>query len=225
MPGLLAFKSQSADGMSNEEYVDAIWPTVEVANSRAEGFSQITKDMIYVFASNIEYPRTDKGSIIRAQVYKVFAEQINEMYATLEDAQEGSLKLDLPAIESFLKDTYEQIMGAPLASIETDFFTAGVDSLKAIQMRRIIQKTLDLRGHQLSRNIVYERRNPKELARYLYSLGHGKGAKTNGVNGVNGVNGTNGTNGTNGINGESKLINQMITKYSDFGETAVRITA
>ncbi|KAI2635716.1 acetyl-CoA synthetase-like protein [Hypomontagnella submonticulosa] len=215
MPGLLAFKSRSADGMSNDEYIDAIWPVVEVANSRAESFSQITKDMIYVFASNVEYPRTDKGSIIRAQVYKVFAEQINEMYATLEEAHEGSLKLDVPGIEAFLKDTYEQIIGAPLASVETDFFTAGVDSLKAIQMRRIIQKTLDLRGHQLSRNVVYERRNPKELARYLYSLSSGKGTKMNGVNGVNGA------NGANGIKGESKIINQMINKYSDFGQTAI----
>lgn len=221
IPGLLVFKSQLANCMPDSEYIDAIWPVVENANSRAEGFSQIIKDMICVLSSNIQYPKTDKGNIIRARVYKVFEDKIDSMYATFDNAHEGSLRMDLPGIEHFIGDIYSQVIGAPLLSFETDFFTAGVDSLKAIQMRRNIQKTLDLKGHQLSRNVVYEYRNPKELARYLYSVSSGEDTKVKRTNSVGNNNSINGMDGAKDINGEFGLVNQMINNYSGFGQTAV----
>lgn len=66
IPGLLAFRTAGTDALSDKTYLDAIWPSVLEANSRAEAFSQITRDMIKVLPSTITYPQTDKGSIIRA---------------------------------------------------------------------------------------------------------------------------------------------------------------
>lgn len=199
IPGLLVFRSDLADRLSDSEYVNAIWPTVQDANSRAEGFSQIAKDMIHVFPSDAEYPRTDKNSIIRAQVYQKFAGQIDSLYARM-DAQEGLLKLSLPALEEFLQEAYEDIVGEALPSLETDFFHAGVDSLKAIYMRRVIQKTLDLRGHELSSNVVYEHQNARGLARYLWSLSSGEDVQ---------------------VNGDTSFMGQLIDDHSRFGEVAV----
>ena len=202
IPGVLIFRA--SDHLSPEAFLDAVWPSIADANSRAESFSQITKDMVTILPSNVEYPRTDKGSIIRAQVYRQFAVDINEMYNRLEADHEGTLQLDLAGIESFLKATYEDIAGTTLESVDTDFFTAGIDSLKAIQMRRIIQKTLDLQGKQLSSNVVYDRGNVKTLARYLFSLspeGHG-------LSGEN--------------EDRTQLMKELIQKYSSFGETVVR---
>ncbi|KAI9745045.1 MAG: hypothetical protein M1818_001323 [Claussenomyces sp. TS43310] len=171
LPGLLIFRAKAADQMPAEAYLDAIWPSIADANSQAEAFSQMTREMITQIPSGVDYPQTDKGSIIRAQVYKDFADQIEEMYAKLERNQEGSLKLDLPALEDYLMVTFRDTIGVPIASLEVDFFTAGVDSLKAIQMRNVIQKVLELNGQQLSLNVVYESGNAKQLARYLYALG------------------------------------------------------
>ncbi|KAM5436557.1 putative NRPS-like protein biosynthetic cluster [Microsporum ferrugineum] len=173
IPGLLVFRSKEADHMSDETYLEAIWPSVADANSRSEEFSQVTKDMITLIPSNVNYPQTDKGSVIRAQVYDKFADIIEAMYTRLEGGQEGSLKLDLPSIEQFLMQTCRDTIGVALETPETDFFSVGVDSLKAIQMRRIIQKTIELNGTRLNPNIVYEKGNVKELARYLHALGHG----------------------------------------------------
>ncbi|OAG01988.1 acetyl-CoA synthetase-like protein [Paraphaeosphaeria sporulosa] len=199
IPGLLVFKSHLADQIPDGEYVDSIWPTIQDANAAAESFSQITKDMIWVFLSTEEYPRTDKNSIIRAQVYRTFAQQIDMLYARIE-AQEGCLKLSLPAIEEFLRETFEDIVGASMPSAETDYFSAGVDSLRAIQMRRIIQKTLDLGGHELSPNVVYEYQSPKKLAQYLHSLRTGTSMA---------------------VDGEAELMGQLITDHSTFGEVAI----
>ncbi|KAF2644124.1 acetyl-CoA synthetase-like protein [Massarina eburnea CBS 473.64] len=199
IPGLLVFKSHLADGLSDDEYIDSIWPKIKDANSAAESFSQVTRDMIWVFPSDVEYPRTDKNSIIRAQVYRTFSEQIDDLYARMETL-EGSLRLSRPAIETFLKQTFEDIIGASLPSVETDFFTAGVDSLKAIQMRRVIQKTLDLGDHKLSPNVVYEHQNPKKLAAYLHSLCNGD---------------------ITILQGDAELMDQLITDHSRFGEVAI----
>ena len=198
LPGVLIFKA--TDKLSNEDFLDAVWPSIADANSHAEAFSQITKDMVTILPSDAEYSKTDKGSIIRAQVYRQFASVIDEMYSRLEGDQEGVLQLDLPEIETFLKATYEDIIGTTLESMDTDFFTAGVDSLRAIQLRRVIQKTLDLKGKKLGSNVVYEHGNVKTLARYLFSLGQG---------------------GNGESEDKTQLMKELIHKYSDFGETVV----
>lgn len=198
IPGLLIFRA--SDELPDDEYLEAVWPAIIDANSRAEGFSQITKEMVGLIPSDVEYPRTDKGSIIRAQIYRKFADKINELYERFDGDAEGNLKLDLAGIEAFLSDTYEAITGHPLESIDTDFFNADIDSLRAIQMRRIIQKTLDLKGQQLSSNVVYEHGTVKALAQYLFSLTSGESEQN-----------------------EDKvpLIESLIQKYSTFGEVVV----
>lgn len=65
IPWLLIFRAKRADYMSDEAYINAIWPSVADANSRAEGFSQITREMISLLPFNVEYRQTNKGSIIR----------------------------------------------------------------------------------------------------------------------------------------------------------------
>ncbi|KAK1142845.1 putative NRPS-like protein biosynthetic cluster [Aspergillus melleus] len=170
IPGLLVFRAPAGDHLSEEDYLDAIWPAIADANTRAEGFSQITREMVALMPSDVTYPQTDKRSIIRAQVYRQFAEQIENMYVRLDESHEGLLQLDLPRLEERLQSIFRDIVGVPVESIETDFFTAGVDSLKAIQMRRIIQKTIALNGYTLPQNIVYNKGNVKRLAAYLHAL-------------------------------------------------------
>ena len=201
IPGLLVFRAEGADAMSDEAYLDAIWPSVAEANSRAETFSQITREMTRLLPSNVIYPQTDKGSIIRAQLYEMFAEQIKDMYADLDKAEAGGLKLDLPALEKWLVTAFRDTIGVPLATVETDFYSSGVDSLKAIQMRRMIQKSLDLNGASLSSNIIYEKGDGKELARYLFALGKGEAIQKG---------------------DQSLLMSQLIKKYSKFQEHRYR---
>ncbi|KAI0004734.1 acetyl-CoA synthetase-like protein [Xylariaceae sp. FL0662B] len=204
IPGVLIFKA--SDRLADNAFLDAVWPSIEDANSRAEAFSQITKEMVTMMPSDVEYPKTDKGSIIRAQVYEKFSEEIEKMYTRLERYQEGTLQLDLEGIEEFLKATYQDVLGAPLEHLDSDFFTAGIDSLKAIQMRRIIQRTLNLGGKQLSSNIVYECGNAKILAKYLFSLGQH-------------LEDTGEESGENAD--EVSAMEKLIQKYSNFGQSAI----
>ncbi|KAH6663644.1 hypothetical protein B0J14DRAFT_682919 [Halenospora varia] len=196
MPGLLVFRSKTVDHMTDAQYIDAIWPSVADANSRAEAFSQITREMITPMPSNVDWPQTDKGSIIRAQCYMKFADQIKDMYTRLEgDAEGGTLRLNLQEVVDFIMTTFRETIGVPLESPDVDFFAAGIDSLRAIQMRRIIVKTLELNGKQLTPNVVYENGTPKQLAKYLHALGQGEDGEEE---------------------GEASPMKEMVEKYSTF---------
>jgi acyl-CoA synthetase (AMP-forming)/AMP-acid ligase II len=71
LPGLLLFRAVTARGLSDEEFTEKVWPAVEDANSRAEGFSQITKEMVAVVPDDVDYPTTDKSSIKRSQISSI----------------------------------------------------------------------------------------------------------------------------------------------------------
>ena len=196
IPGLLVFRAAGFDHMCDTNFLDAIWPSIADANSRAEAFSQITRDMVRVIPSDTDYPQTDKGSIIRARLYDQFGELIKQMYAPDDDVHAGDLKLAEQAdIEAWIVSVFRDEMKIRLATVESDFYSSGVDSLKAIQMRRLIQKTIDTKGNSLSTNVVYEHGNAKGLAKYLFALSTGHGAQM-----------------TDSI----ALMREMIGKYSAF---------
>jgi len=171
VPGLLLFRAKSAAGMTDKEFIDRVWPAIEDANSRAEKFSQISKETIAVIPDDVDCPSTDKSSIQRAQVYREFASVIDDVYTTLENSAVGTLKLSIPELEKWIISSFEKL-GIILDSPKNDFFAAGVDSLKAIQMRGVIIKNLDLGGNisRCSSTIVYDCGNAAKLARALYNI-------------------------------------------------------
>ena len=129
------------------------------------------------------------------QLYDKFEGRIKELYDKFEGNEKEGLRLDVPALENYLMTSFRDTIGVPLQTLDTDFFTAGVDSLKAIQMRRMIQKSLDLDGKRLGPNVVYEKGNAKELARHLFGLR--KGERVQEVD-------------------EFSLMRKLIDKYSGF---------
>ena len=220
VPGLLLFRAGGDGGLSDGEYLDAIWPAVAEANAGAEAFSQISRDMVAVLGAEVDYPRTDKGSIIRAQVYSRFAEIIDGLYTRMEDGtavngdhgQEQRLSLtgsSLDELGSLVAGVFEEATGRPLPSEDADFFAAGVDSLQALQMRRALLRRLDLQGKNLPSNIVYESGSGKALARFLHSLGRGDSQDGD-------------QSESAGPTQAKRQMEGLIAKYGGFGKTVVR---
>ena len=160
-------------GNARRRLIDAVWPTVQHANSHAESFSQISKETIVPFSADVDYPKTDKESIKRAQIYRVFAKDIEAVYEKLENANIGTLRLDIPQIEDWVMKTFREALGVHLSSNKDDFFAAGVNSLQAIQMRGLILKEMDIGGNsrKLGQNVIFDTANVARLAKQLYALG------------------------------------------------------
>ena len=199
VPGLLLFRAKAASGLSEAEFVEKVWPAIEDANSRAEAFSQISREMIAVIPEEVECPSTDKSSIKRAAVYRDFKDTINAVYTTLESSMEGTLELDVEQLKEWLLRAFADL-GISLENPETDFFSAGVDSLKAIQMRGLIIKNLSLGGNvtKCGSMIVYDCGNAARLAKKLVAIRLGE-EMDNG-----------------GISDEIALMKKLIEQYSKF---------
>ena len=172
IPGLLLFRAESAKDLSDETFVGRVWPVIEVANQHTESFAQIIDVMVVPLPSGVFIPMTDKGSIIRAQIYKAFEQEIDRAYGRLDTQQNGNMKLDLPELERYLLDKAQDILGPKLSGFRDDFFSHGLNSLQAIQLRGTMLRDLDLGGNgsRLSQNAVFEQSNIANLAKHLHNM-------------------------------------------------------
>ena len=135
IPGIFVFRNDASQDMSDQEFVEAIWPTIQSANAQAESFSQISKETIVPLGADIDYPKTDKESIKRSQIYRVFAKDMESVYEKLDCTGTGTLQLDIPAMEDWIVKTFKETLGVDVSTSQHDFFAAGVNSLQALQVR------------------------------------------------------------------------------------------
>ncbi|KAI0853128.1 hypothetical protein F5Y00DRAFT_257781 [Daldinia vernicosa] len=178
VPGLLVFRSTAAAGLSDDAVIEAIRLSQDRANNIADEFARITPDMTVPLAADVEYPVTDKNNIIRAAAYARFENVIEGLYAGDKDTTNGrdrkNLALDIGQLEQFILRLIREQAGIKVPDIETDLLGAGVDSLRAAQIRRLLQRALDLGGHSLRTNVVYDAGSVARLARLLYAMRAGE---------------------------------------------------
>ncbi|KAI1084936.1 acetyl-CoA synthetase-like protein [Whalleya microplaca] len=178
MPGLLVFRSAAATGLSDEDFIDAILPYVESANKIADEFARLTPDMIAPLAADVEYPVTDKNNIIRAAAYSRFEDVIDRLYKKDNDVIDGdggkNLQLSIEELEQYILQLVRQQARVDILDPEADFFAAGIDSLRAAQLRRLLQHNLDLGEHILPTNVVYDAGTVTRLARILFAMRTGE---------------------------------------------------
>lgn len=175
VPGVIIFRStEHGTDLTAEKYMEMVWPAVEAANAQAETFSRIPKELVIIKGADVMYPRTDKGTFIRAQLYQQFAADISQAYEQFnaDASSSGGLSLNIEQLEEWLLCKFRNNLAIPLPSVDTDIFSAGVDSLQTMRIWRSIKKDLDLGpgSSDLSQNIVFEKGTVKALANYLYSL-------------------------------------------------------
>lgn len=176
--GLLVVPASHLKGKTDEEVSDAIWPAVEAANEKADAFARISKSMIRVLPADCPYPRTDKGSIIRQAFYKAFEKEIDETYDAQDLGSDDLQAMDVPELRVFLHKLLLDTLASNVTtatsasgvSDETDFFALGMDSLQAIQMRSQILKNIDVGGHKLGQNVVFDNPSIEKLAAFLHAL-------------------------------------------------------
>ncbi|KAJ6019415.1 hypothetical protein N7522_001482 [Penicillium canescens] len=179
-PGLLVLRSEEAesDPLPDEDYLDAIWPSIEEANCQAEAFAQISRDMVAILPHTATFPRTDKGSMIRPQVYQQYAGLIETLYTT-EARPNGGLQLGLAETQSHLLQLCWDELGVSISSVDADLFSEGVDSLKAMHLRRLILQQFRFDPcHSPSPNSVFEMGTLSQLALYICALQSGDSLST-----------------------------------------------
>ncbi|KAI0533409.1 putative NRPS-like enzyme [Xylaria digitata] len=200
VPGLLLFRSTAAAALSDNEVIDEVWPMVESANEVMDEYARITRDMILPLAADVEYPATDKNNIIRAASYRKFEDIIENLYNKDSQMNGGAKQLNPKELEEYIFQVVRDSVGIEVPGYETDFFAAGVDSLRAAQLRRLLQQELDLGGYSLPTNAIYDAGNVTKLAGVLYSMRTGERLQSGHLNGK----------------GEIAKMEELISEYGSF---------
>ena len=170
--GMLLVPSAATSGMNEDQVLQLLTPTIELANEDAPGYAKVALDMVKVLPAGTPYPRTDKGTVIRAAFYKQFANEIDAIYEAGE-IPSGDLALSEAELRRFLHTEISQLLALKDPTTlgeDTDFFSLGVDSLQAIQIRGILAKRVDTGGQKMGSNITFDFPTLRTLARKLYCL-------------------------------------------------------
>lgn len=195
-PGILIIPSEHAADRPAGELLDLLWPTIDDANQKAEQFGRISREMVQIMPAGTEYPRTDKGTVIRAASYVHFKDVIDDVYKRFESPGNAErLALDTTELQEYLLKLLSERIGIAGLEAETDFFAAGMDSLQAITSRAHLVRELDIGDKTLGQQVVFDYPSVAQLAAYLHSLRTGSTLKEK---------------------TEEEVMQELVTKYSDF---------
>jgi thioester reductase-like protein/aryl carrier-like protein len=129
-------KEQPA-AMAAQDLIDAIWPLVQEANSRAPAYGRVSRSMILVSDAGKPFARAGKGTIVRKLSVAVFSKEIENLYSNKEYAVNDVPLLDppydQPAIQSFVKTAFKTYLPEAKLEDESDFFVLGLDSLQTLE--------------------------------------------------------------------------------------------
>jgi thioester reductase-like protein len=166
----------------NEEeataFINDVWPLIEKANSETVAHGRITKNFVTLSDPAMPFLRAGKGTVQRLGTVRLYSDFIEALYqkAEADGSADVSVTLDL---ESECTLT-ESIIGAFETELEvknlgpdTDFFSAGVDSLKVMTATNLLRSALKKAGIDtttIAARVIYSHPTPKALATYILSI-------------------------------------------------------
>lgn len=144
---MLVFRSRKAAAMSDAVFFDNVWPRIARANSMAESFSQITRSMVVPLSAETAFPQTDKGSVIRAQTYLLFHQEIQDAYTQVIKVTGTKSRYGPVEMREFLLKLCREELDMPDIGLALNLFQYGLDSLKATQLLSHLKRRVELDEH------------------------------------------------------------------------------
>ncbi|KAF0318408.1 Non-canonical non-ribosomal peptide synthetase [Colletotrichum sp. SAR11_59] len=171
-----------------EKFIDDVWPLVVKANKETVAHGQIGRQFIAVTTPDKPFPRAGKGTIQRPMALKLYKEELDEWYQKAEDGSDSvSVHIDVSSQQTLIdsiEKLFQQTLGSRALSADSDFFSAGIDSMQVINASRLLRKGLEAAGANITADaiatrVIYAHPTPRQLASYLLD----RVRKNTGVNG------------------------------------------
>ncbi|KAI0449288.1 hypothetical protein F5B21DRAFT_51707 [Xylaria acuta] len=162
-----------------QNFIDNIWPLIENANSITVAHGQISRELVAVTTPIKPFLRSGKGSIQRATTVQLYAEEIDNLYKRAENRSRLAItEIEMSSEEclaAFISKNFEPL-GRKIDS-NTNFFTAGVDSLQVINASRSLRASLGVGPTILSARTFYRNPTPRRLAQFIFHMTANDGAE------------------------------------------------
>ncbi|KAL2844373.1 hypothetical protein BJY01DRAFT_263997 [Aspergillus pseudoustus] len=152
-----------------------LWPIIQQAGEKMDSHARISSPQaIILVPEGKSLPRSDKGTVLRREVNKVFESEIAEVYRRLDAVIDYSVpQLRLDALEADLRALISENLKWTNNGIEwtdeRDFFELGMDSLQATILRRLLVSSLrdGLSKVFIGRDFVYQHPSIAKLAQVV----------------------------------------------------------
>lgn len=159
-----------------KKFIDSVWPLVVNANKETVAHGQIGRQFIMLTKPEKPFPRAGKGTIQRAGAVKLYKDEIDEFYERVGQVSAAEApRLDVgseEALVSSIEKLFETHLQSPHLEPDTDFFSAGIDSMQVINASRLLRAGLEAAGFHtdgtsLATRVIYGNPTPRRLAQYL----------------------------------------------------------
>ncbi|KAL4961548.1 uncharacterized protein BDV14DRAFT_192236 [Aspergillus stella-maris] len=163
--------------ISSPEEEDALrttlWPIIQQAGEKMDSHARISSPQAVVIVKADSLPRSDKGTVLRREVYQRFEGEIAEVYRKLDAVIDYSVpELRMESLEEDLRKLMVDNLNLKWTNAsdwpdERDFFELGMDSLQATMLRRLLMSSLrdGLSTVPIGRDFVYQYSSIAKLAK------------------------------------------------------------
>ncbi|KAI1078021.1 nonribosomal peptide synthetase [Whalleya microplaca] len=164
-----------------EKLLDGVWPVVVQANKETVAHGQIGREFIMLSNPTKSFLRAGKGTVQRAGTLKLYKDEIDQLYETAggEISNTDAPRIDVTSedtlVESIEKMFQTRLEAKKALEPDTDFFSAGIDSMQVIYASRLLRAGLEAAGFHvdataLATRVIYGNPTPRRLAQYIYSV-------------------------------------------------------
>ncbi|KAL0958751.1 hypothetical protein HGRIS_014075 [Hohenbuehelia grisea] len=159
------------------EFRNLIWPSIEKANDVAPSHSRLFKEMIMVSQPSKPFQYTAKGTPRRQIVLNLYSQEIDEIYAAVEESSQADIAIPTSLTEDaclvYISNVVNKVMRGNIDK-GVDLFQHGCDSLQATWIRNSVIHTLrqsfDVDTRSIPVNFVYTHPSIRRLSHYFRSL-------------------------------------------------------
>lgn len=154
---------------------------MEQVNRVTVAHGRIAKELITTTSQGKPFPRAGKGTIQRSTLIKLYAEEIDYLYKLAEKTSQllfhvGAIDMGSEeALAGFVSSVFESLAQGTKLGLDTDFFSAGIDSLHVMNASRVFRASISKASHildptSISPRTVYNNPTPTKLARHIRRL-------------------------------------------------------
>lgn len=167
---------------TEKAFINAIWPAVQAANRTVPNYGQVMRNMIRPSRKDKPFKTTPKGTTQRHAVNKDYAEEIEAIFTAQDDRLETKLPsaIDIKSLTDYVCGIISRLLDRPNIEPQADLFTSGLDSLRTIQLSKLLRKAVadwnrDVDVHSLNPQNLYVHPTVEKLAELLQRTLTGEG--------------------------------------------------
>ena len=172
--------TEEAQNLSKEDFLKSIDPAIKAGNKLMPKFAKLSVENIMVTKSEKPLVKTAKGTAVRSQCLKLYADEIEDLYTASAAVDASKFPLlstdDISTTTTSLITIYEGIVDFQVDA-NTDVFVLGFDSLGVMTAVRKIKAIIAAEKPEVAQlvtpSLLYSNPTIKQLAESLHNLSSG----------------------------------------------------